>query len=213
MQARRLSDTVAFQRTGVVQRIEGPDLVVRTDGGVLRARRAVSCLVEAEPADVVLVAGDEAGRAWVLAVLERDGAATCLSVDGDLDVRARGGAVRVLARDAIDLVSSRRLSLSAPETSLSTAALGIMADTLSLVGDAVAARVEKARLESTVVETLAERIFQKAQRAYRVIEELDQLRARRVDYKGEQVMALHGGNTVVTANELVKVDGDQVHVG
>lgn len=213
MQARRLSDAVTFQRTGVIERIEGPTLVVRTDAGVLRARRAVSCLVEAEPADLVLVAGDEAGRAWVLAVLEREGAATCLAVEGDLDVRARGGAVRVLARDAIDVVSSRRVALSAPETSISTAALGIMADTLSLVGDVLAARVEKARLESTTVETLAERFFQKAQRAYRVIEELDQLRAKRVDYKGEQVMTLHGGSTVLTANELVKVDGDQVHVG
>jgi hypothetical protein len=121
--------------------------------------------------------------------------------------------VRLLARDAIDVVSGKRLALSAPESSWSTGALGIMADTVSLVGDALSARFAKARVESTVLESIAERVFQKAQRVYRTVEELDQVRAKRVDYKAEQLLALHGGSTVITANELVKVDGEQVHIG
>lgn len=213
MEARKIRQLETFQTTGVLERQEGPVLLVRTERGLLRARRAVSCLVEAEANDLVLVASDEAGRAWVLAVLEREGTTTSLAVEGDLNVRASHGAVRLLARDAIDVVSGKRLGLSAPESSWSTGALGVMADTVSLVGDALSARFSKARVESTVLESIAERVFQKAQRVFRTVEELDQVRAKRVDYKAEQLLAMHGGSTVVTANELVKVDGEQVHVG
>ena len=213
MEARKIRPIEAFQCTGTVERIEGPLHFVRTEHGVIRSRRAISCLVEAAVSDLVLVASDEAGGAWVLAVLERDDAGACLSVEGDLDIRLRDGSLRVVTQGGIDLVSAKRLAFSAPEATWSTRALSVMSEKLSVIGDVLSAQLQKARVESTVIESLGDRFFQRVKQSYRRVDEVDQVRAHRIDYKGEQLMALHGGSTVVTANELVKVDGSQVHVG
>ncbi len=76
--------------------------MVETDSGEYRAKRALSCLVEPTAGDFVLVASHPAGASYVLAVLERDaGAATQLSVDGDLNVCLAGGKFTVAAREGI----------------------------------------------------------------------------------------------------------------
>ena len=47
----------------------------------------------------------------------------------------------------------------------------------------------------------------------RVVEECDYLRSGEVDYRADKNMSLRGDNTMVTAKELVKVDGGQIHLG
>jgi hypothetical protein len=42
---------------------------------------------------------------------------------------------------------------------------------------------------------------------------MDQLRAKRVDYTAEKSMHLHGENTLMTADSLVKLDGEHIHMG
>ena len=64
-----------------------------------------------------------------------------------------------------------------------------------------------------LVDTVMERISQKVKRSYRLVEECDYLRSGEVDYRADKNMSLHGDNTMVTAKELVKVDGGQIHLG
>ncbi len=45
------------------------------------------------------------------------------------------------------------------------------------------------------------------------MEELDQVKAEHIDYAASASMSLHAQNALVTAEELVKVDGEQIHVG
>ena len=48
-------------------------------------------------------------------------------------------------------------------------------------------------------------------RSYRAVEETDQLRAGQIDYVAKETLSLHGENALLTAEELVKVDGEQIH--
>jgi Protein of unknown function (DUF3540) len=51
-------------------------------------------------------------------------------------------------------------------------------------------------------------------RSYRTVTEMDQLRAERIDHvAAEQAMNLRGKDTLMTAERLVKVDGEQIHMG
>ena len=59
----------------------------------------------------------------------------------------------------------------------------------------------------------AERISQRVKRLYRHVEDFEQLRADKVDYVANKTMSLRGQNTLMTAEELVKVDGEQIHLG
>lgn len=105
------------QQVGTVVRAEGVALRVRTETGEYGARRAVSCLVQPELDDEVLVACRASGACYVLAVLEREpGAATTLQVEGDLQVQVpagsfgadrRAGGRRQRGARAADLLGAR----------------------------------------------------------------------------------------------------------
>ena len=52
-----------------------------------------------------------------------------------------------------------------------------------------------------------------AQRSYRTIEDIDQLKANKIDYAAETTLALRARHAVVHAEEICKVDAGQVQLG
>lgn len=198
---------------GTVARREGTGFVVRAEGTELHARRAVSCLVEPEVADRVL-AGDVGGEVFVLAVLERqEGAPATLAHDGDLRIRLDRGRCEIEAQRGVGITSPADVSVVAATANLRAVDAGVAVSRLSLVGRLVQAEVEKVKLFGESLDTVVERTSQRVKRAYRIVEEMEQLRAGAVDYAARAVMRLHGKNTVVTSEEVVKVDANQIHMG
>jgi len=57
------------------------------------------------------------------------------------------------------------------------------------------------------------RFSQRVKNAYRRVEGMDQLRAQHIDHAADKTMSLRGENTLMTAKQLVKVDGEQIHMG
>jgi len=197
--ARELSADVT-QEQGLVLRRDGDSFVVRAGSGDFRARRAVSCLVEPQTDDLVLVAATERGTCYVLAVLERDeGAPTRLVAEGDLEIAAERGRVSITAKEELALASSHGIELAA-------ASLGLKALDARLVA-------ERIKAYATSLDSVFDRWSQRVKRSYRTVEEADHLRAERIDYEAQRTVNLHGQNTVVTAQEIVKVDGGQILVG
>lgn len=197
---------LALREDGVV--------VVRTASGEHEARRAVSCLVAAEVDDVVLMVRAPREGAYVLAVLRRDTAgSTRVAVDGDLDVQLRGGRFRVAAQEGVDLVSAREVSVVAEGVRVSAAEGNVVLKGLSFLGEAVRAELDHVKLVAQRFDAVLERVSQRVQRSYRTVAETDQVRAARIDYTAEKTMSLHGEHALVTADALVKVDGEQIHLG
>jgi hypothetical protein len=168
------------------------EMHVATEGGsVFLARRALSCLVEPEPGDSVLVVRPAAvADAYVLAVLERGGEApVCLLSPRDTVLLAKG-----------------TLSVVASEAT-------IAASTFSL--HSVVARLHASHVTTVLgtVDAIVDRIMQRARNVFRVVEELDHLRAGQVDYESSNTLSLHAENATLTAEGLVKVDGEQIQLG
>lgn len=176
---------------------EGADLTVVRGGARIAARRALSCLIEPEPGDLVLLGGP-AAQPYVLAVLERPGSQPVrLAVAGDMEVASDGG----------------RLTLSA-ETLVMGARTGQVAiDDLALSGGKVAARFGRIGLVAEAIESLVTRLLTRARRSYRFVEETDHLRAQGVDHRASGHMNLRGETAVMHAAVLVKVDAAQIHMG
>ncbi len=180
-----------------VTAVIGDQVRVRTLRGEANARRAVSCLLAPLPRDEVLLAGTPDGRLFVLAVLERaDRASTEISVPGELRLRAE---------ESVSIASAK-FSVRAAEGRMVFGSLAALAGSLL-------AQVESARFVAESVESICQRLFQTAKRCYRKVAELDQLRAGRVDYRAEQEICLRGENVLAGARKLVKVDGEQIHIG
>lgn len=203
-----------IQTYGMVVAVEEDGISVDTEYGELFAMRAVSCLVEPSAGDRVLIAGDLNEDLFVIAVLEsRDMSATKISVAGDLHLGIPNGRFSVASAKGLDLVSAADISVTSQEMAVHSGKGRIFFDSLSYVGSRVMAQAGAFKLVGGLFDTIAERISQKAKRSYRVVDEVDQVRSCQIDYRAEKNMRLKAQNALVSADELVKVDGGQIHLG
>jgi uncharacterized protein (DUF39 family) len=206
--ARKIEVKAVFQQFGEVVGIHGDALTIRTPLADVPAVRAASCLLAPAVGDRVLLAVEDGGEAFVLAVLtQRDPSAATISVEGDLSLRSTKGKVTVAAREGIDLVTAAAARIAAAAVDVSAQGA------LSVVSDAVKAEVEKVKLYATTLDSFFERVSQRAKRSYRAVEELDQVKARHLDYAATGNAHVRAKNTLLSADDLVKLDAEQIHVG
>jgi hypothetical protein len=202
------------QETGTVVRAKGGALRVATDSGEYDARRAVSCLVQPEPGDGVLICWSEGGEVYILAVLERIGDGASIALDrGDLTIKLPKGRFNVAAQEGVNLASAKEVSIAAGAFKLAAAEGTMVLGRLSFVGTFLQAEIEKVKAVAGTFDAVIDRFSQRVKRCYRFVEEIDQLRAEHVDYAARKNMSLRGRNALLTAEELVKLDGEQIHVG
>ena len=207
----KLEEPLVFQAMGTVVRVEGSAFVVRSDRGDLRCRRAVSCLVEPAVHDYVLVGGQDKA-AYVLAVLERESPNAQLSCDGDLTLKV-ASKFQVVAGEGVDLVTPKHMNLTAAEVGVHTSRAKLIASEILAIGSEVVGELANVKLKGTFLDKVFERVTERVQRSFRRVDEIDQLKAKQMDYLAEETLCLRSENMVAVAKELVKVDGEQIHFG
>jgi hypothetical protein len=212
--ARKLEARVVFQEVGEVVTIDAASLGIRTALGTLQARRALSCVVAPRLGDRVLVASEERGASFVLAVLERPSEApTTIGVEGDLELRTPSGKVTVTTRDGLDLSSAATVRVTAPAVDVSAVEGRLAFQMLDLFASVLQAEMGKVKALACKLDALLDRLRLRTRSSLRTVEELDQVRARHLDYSATGNAHLRGENTLVTAEDLVKINADQVHLG
>lgn len=183
-------------------------------GETWRAVRALSCLVEPILGDLVLVALDDDGRGHVLAVLERtQGAPVELSLEGDVRLRSRAGRVQLTAAEGIDLVTGGAAQVVAARLDVTAGEGSFAVRAASFAGDLLVAKIDRIKTTARAIDQVVERFTQRAKTVYRTVEELERLRAKNVDQVASGTMKVHAREAVVTADGLVKMDGEQIHLG
>ena len=196
--------------------IEGHGHRVRLLGGELvDARRAVGCLAEPAVGDRVLVAGDATRGEWyVLSVLDREPTAPVeLSAEHDLTILSRNGAVRLLAAGELSCAAGRAFRVVSPEVHMDASEGHVSIGALEYVGDSLRAQIERVRTVARFFDTQAERWVQRVDRCIRFVQEIDLLRAKQVDHTAEETLHLRAKHALLTANQVVKIDGDQIQLG
>ncbi len=198
---------------GTVTSLKNGRIVVCTPSGSYHARRATGCLLDPRADDVVELALVQGGDCYVLTVLERaEGEPSRISVDGDLEFSA-SGRIRMAARAGIDLVSEGEMGVVAARLAVRVVEATAAFERLSALGKYLHSRFERVRSTSSTVDVVAERVTQTVERYYRFVGEVEQLRAERLDYQAAKTIRMHANSTVITADELVKLDGGQIHMG
>ncbi|WP_061290214.1 DUF3540 domain-containing protein [Azotobacter vinelandii] len=186
----------------------GDDLfLVELEGRAHECRRAASCLLLPEPGDRVLIAAvDSTPELYLLAVIERASAGPArLQVDGDLLLASGRGSVRLRAAQSLDL-ASERLALRAASAELAV-------ERLNCSGALWQGTLGTVRLVGRVCETMVDRLMQVARVSFRRVEQLEQVRAAQLDYEGSVRLRLRGRHTAITARDVLKAKGRQVHIG
>ena len=190
-----------------------PDLTVVLPAGRFRARRAKSCLVAPDAGDRVLCGLDD-DSVYVLAVLDgQPGAPTRLEAAGDVRLQAPSGRLGLSASKGVDVVGAGDVAISGGELSLRARRGSIALEELGFVGRVLNARVSKVSLVAEQLDTRLTRWIQRVKRAFRFVEDLEQLRAGTVDIRAERLAAVRADNTIIAARTVAKIDGEQVHIG
>jgi hypothetical protein len=212
-QAKRASfDVAVYETTGTITEVAGEYVEVRFATGRVRARRARSCLVEPRVGDLALVCMG-ADLAYVLAILEGRDEVTTIASSGDLEIKLTGGRLDVSAQDGISLVTGAEVKVVAGRFSLRTLVATAALDGLSWIAGTVVGEVERLKLTAASVDRVVDRVTERVKRAYRKVEELDRLDVENADWEARKNMTVHCENALVTADKLIKMDADQVHIG
>lgn len=210
--ARKLEAEIT-EEVGTVVSVRGPHYEVRSTSGTFTARRAASCLVEPTLGDSVLLAAVDGGSCYVLCVLDGHGGATRIAFDGDTELRVRAGALAIGARDGVHIATPGDVSIVGGRFSLAAVDGNVVFRSLAYLGRVARCELDKVKSVVGSLEVIAERSMQKVQRSYRIVDEVDQLRAGDIDHAAEETMTLRARNTVITAEQLLKIDAEQIHIG
>jgi hypothetical protein len=216
--ARRINPSLITEESGTITHRKGEDLTVELGSGVVVARRAFSCLVEPIEGDRVLVAVEASGKAYILAVLERvrgsaKPAKTTLRVEGDLEIQAPLGTCSIAAQEGVRIASPGEVSLTSGELTVNTLRGKVVMEKLAFVGQWVQGELGKLKVIAESVDSVVTRVSERVTRSYRTVDEIDQVKAHQIDYTAKEQIRMHAKNTIVTSDNLVKVDGDQIHFG
>ncbi len=204
-----------YQATGYVTSVADNTWMVNIDGDVVETKRAVSCLVQPEEGDRVLVSiFTPGGEAFMIAVLERpESSAVVLQAEGELKLSAPKGRIGFSSAHGMDFTTPKDLTMTTERMEISAKKANVFFGGLSYLGHQVLAQLEKSRFVSGLLESIVDHIYQKTRTSHRIVDDMEQLHAGQIDYQAGKNMSLRGKNTLLTAEELVKLDGGQIHLG
>ncbi|MBX9403035.1 DUF3540 domain-containing protein [Lysobacter sp. BMK333-48F3] len=197
-------------------------LAVDEDGGIvidrlgrrLHCRRAHSCLTPPEARDRVWAVSDGRSEHYVCTVLHRpDAGPVRLQVQGDLELHAIDGDLRLLGGKRLQLRSEQELQADTGTLAFAAREARLDADAVQVRSNRIETRAGLLRVVGRVLESAAERIVQASRHSVRSVETVDYLRAGQIDYSASADARLHAEHVVVTADRVAKIDGEQIHIG
>lgn len=199
---------------GTMERREGERVLVRVGGELVHARRAKGCLLEPQTGDTVLVARSEDGS-FVLSVLvgQSTESESVVAVDGDLTLRSRAGRVAIVGNEGVSVTSGGEISVNAPTVTARTMTATLFADTLSYLGRKVDVHVDRVKMLGQTLETAIDHVSSRVKHSFRIIDEIERVKAKELHVNAEATLNMHGKNTLLTAQKLVKLDGEQITIG
>jgi len=212
--ARKQVYSEATQEYGKVVGQEDSFYSVETDSGLYRVKRAVSCVVQPEVNDLVLVSLSSLGGGYILAVLERvEGAKATLSFDSDVDIKTSEGSLSIASKQGIDLASTEDINLIASRLGIASSEGEINISRLTFLGSFFEGSLETVKLLARTFDSITERFFRRTKRSYRFIEDTDQVKAGSLNYVADKSLMLRGTFSQMTAKEDVHIDGERINIG
>lgn len=191
--------------TGQVIEVESDAIYVSFGQRVHEAARAVSCLVVPESGDEVGLMRTSDGRLFVTAVLAR-------AREVPLTINAPHGLAVMSARDIrLDAGDSMYLQGRSFAAQFDEAHWAVRL--LRATGVEFVLRSKAARVFAQAAEAVLSRLQVAADRSYRHVAEAEHVRVGMLDVRAEHLANVRAGTLLLTARELAKVDGAQIHVG
>lgn len=190
----------------------GRFLVELDDGRQLRGKRAWSCLVLPEPEDRVALI-ETGADCFVVAVLERPGGGSLeITLPGETHICSGSHPLRLSGAE-LEVRATRRMELHAPQAVVHGTRLRVVCDEIHSVVRKAISVVTESRLVSRLTELITDRFCLAAQTSERAVASLDRTHCGHLDLQADNTVRIQGENVLAGAEKLVRLDGDQIHLG
>ncbi|OZI72561.1 MULTISPECIES: DUF3540 domain-containing protein [Bordetella] len=198
----------------VTHRDEDGIFTVDCDGRTWHARQAASCLLAPREGDEVLISGPDAARVYLIAVTRQaDPRQASLETAGDMVLRSHSGNVALEAAGAVRLAGRDAVQVETGAFRLQATDAHFVAEKAKYTAAEVSATVGATRLIGKTYEAVMDRLSFLSRVTFRAAEEVEHVRAGSLDYRADKSARLHASYTMVTGENLVKVDAKQIHMG
>jgi len=198
----------------VVRVMESRHFQVETPKGCVRAQRAFGCLVMPRAGDRVALVETREGNRYILAVLERPGATDLeLALPGETHLTTGNHGLRISAGTRLDLAGGDRLVLDAQETEIRSSRLRMLTREVQVVGEKLKALLHEGRWIGRLAEVFTDHFRMATRTSERDIETLERVRSRHMEIRARETLQLKGENVLAGADKLIRLDGDQIHLG
>lgn len=190
---------------GTVVRATAEEYRVGTSWGEVACRRAAGCLLQPAPGDTVLTSVN-ASASYILTVLERgSGTDPVLDLEPGAVIRSRSGDLGLQAAGILNC-TARQIEAHSQNTDITS-------DTVSCTSRifTVQARVLKSIAEH--IDTVAKDLSQRLGSLFRHTKEHEECQAGSKRELVDETLSIQSKNTVLTADEDVRIDGELIHMG
>ncbi len=206
--------TSAATEHGLVVARSEKDYEVQTGDGLVRARRAVGCLVEPVVDDLVLISLGEHGPGYILCVLEReDESETTLTFETNVLIRSKAGRIGLSAKQGLDLASEQELQMVSAKLNVAAGEGDIQINKVSFWGSLFRGQIQTIKVLADSIESFCRRFTRTAHQSYRQVDETDQVCCGRLHYEADSLLEMKGEYAKLSAQEDVHIGGERINIG
>lgn len=182
----------------------GEEYVVFSGGGAHSVKLSASCVVVPEEGDTVLLTTGEQGG-FIISVLEKADKSSPLRIGSE-------GAVEMFSGESLNICAPD-ISNTADNFSITAATATIFAKTLSTLAEFISTQAGRIKHTAQSAEGLFKRYILRCETSHKYTADHDeeQTASKRIMVDG--VLNIHTESTLHTAEEHIKLDGEQVHLG
>jgi hypothetical protein len=182
--------------------------------GEFRARCALSCLVVPEIGDTVLVSvSEDPLSSYILAILLRPSAQQCtVKLPGETTLLSASGNL-VMQAETVIVQGKQSLQLEAPRFGLEALVAEVRVKLLHSWFEQLHNHIVNLKTITQNMTTIVERQVTRARESFRWIEQTDETRAGRVHMLIKNRLQIQAKHASITAEGLVKIDGQKIDLG
>lgn len=197
----------------VVVNIESNTVYVELNEQLIAATLSVSCLMQPEIEDKVLVSVDDENRCYVISILERVSKENKIIIDGDTHLQITNGSLHMIADDHLNMVAGDELNVTGNKANLAALDINISSENMTFLGKIFSAKLKVIKTVAESVDGFFKRVIHRTEDSYRYVENHDEVQAGSVRFLVDGTMSMQTESTHITAEEHVKVDSEQIHLG
>jgi len=188
--------------------------VVSSPSGIFVSMVAFSCLVKPKAGDKVMYTRDHEGGCYILAILARPtGSDAVMSFPGDVMVESAKGRVTISGATGIDMTSGSAVGMRASEVNVTAVKGRLNVLDMQATADSFTGALKRVHLITDAIDVVAQQVTQRLKSCYRWVEQIEHTTAGQMIHKVQNLFSVRARQSVITAKDDVKIDGERVHLG